>query len=219
MAANTFMQPASKFLVSYRTLAHIARHASQVPAQSLWPLVRSFLVTPHYARSVRGSTMSSGMSELQSFFASDSEYSEDEAQTSADLPRRVADAATFGDIDTIRSWLAAGGSPDAAMLRAPSRRSSHSWPTYAPRGRSSATRTRRARCGKSSVVAGGRLTRRFRAGPGSTSSSCRRSAPRAARRHLPPSRASSRPLRSRCTCRRKSSGGYCRTGARTATPE
>ena len=33
------------------------------------------------------------MSELQSFFASDSEYSEDEAQTSADLPRRVADRA------------------------------------------------------------------------------------------------------------------------------
>ena len=56
------------------------------------------------------------MSELQSFFASDSEYSEDEAQTSADLPRRVADAAASGDIDTIRRWLAAGGSPDAVLL-------------------------------------------------------------------------------------------------------
>uniref|UniRef100_A0A7S3ZM83 Uncharacterized protein n=1 Tax=Pelagomonas calceolata TaxID=35677 RepID=A0A7S3ZM83_9STRA len=55
------------------------------------------------------------MSELQSFFASDSEYSEDEAQTSADLPRRVADAAASGDIDTIRRWLAAGGSPDAVL--------------------------------------------------------------------------------------------------------
>ena len=60
--------------------------------------------------------MSSGMSsELQFFFASDSEYSEDEAQTSADLPRRVADAAAAGDIDTIRRWLAAGGSPDAVL--------------------------------------------------------------------------------------------------------
>ena len=56
------------------------------------------------------------MSELQSFFASDSEYSEDEAQTSADLPRRVADAAAAGDINTIRRWLAAGGSPDAVLL-------------------------------------------------------------------------------------------------------
>ena len=45
------------------------------------------------------------MSELQSFFASDSEYSEDEAQTSADLPRRVADAAASGDIDTIRRYV------------------------------------------------------------------------------------------------------------------
>ena len=54
------------------------------------------------------------MSELQSFFASDSEYSEDEAQTSADLPRRVADAAAAGDIDTIRRWLAAAGSKGRA---------------------------------------------------------------------------------------------------------
>ena len=58
------------------------------------------------------------MSELQSFFASDSEYSEDEAQTSADLPRRVADAAAAGDLNTIRRWLAAGGSPDAVLIDA-----------------------------------------------------------------------------------------------------
>ena len=52
------------------------------------------------------------MSELQSFFAPD-----DQSKTSTDLPGRVAHAAQHGELDTVQRWLAAGGSPDAALVR------------------------------------------------------------------------------------------------------
>ena len=53
------------------------------------------------------------MSELQSFFAPS-----EQPQTSTDLPLRLAKAARDGDLDTIRRWLAAGGSPDASKAHA-----------------------------------------------------------------------------------------------------
>ena len=52
------------------------------------------------------------MSELQSFFEPS-----DQSQTKDDLPARAALAARDGDLDTVRRWLAAGGSPDAAAVR------------------------------------------------------------------------------------------------------
>ena len=52
------------------------------------------------------------MSELQSFFAP-----EDQSQTRDDLPARLAVAARGGDLDRVRRWLAAGGSPDASTER------------------------------------------------------------------------------------------------------
>ena len=49
------------------------------------------------------------MSDLQSFFEPT-----DLSQTRDDLPARVSDAARGGELDTVRRWLAAGGSPDAS---------------------------------------------------------------------------------------------------------
>ena len=53
------------------------------------------------------------MSELQSFFGPKDQT---ESQTRDDLPKRVSKAAKKGDLDTVRRWLAAGGSPDAAVV-------------------------------------------------------------------------------------------------------
>ena len=52
------------------------------------------------------------MSELQSFFEPS-----DQSQTRDDLPARLAVAARGGDLDRVRRWLAAGGSPDASTER------------------------------------------------------------------------------------------------------
>ena len=49
------------------------------------------------------------MSDLQSFFEPT-----DLSQTRDDLPAHVSDAARGGELDTVRRWLAAGGSPDAS---------------------------------------------------------------------------------------------------------
>ena len=49
------------------------------------------------------------MSELQSFFEPT-----DQSQTRDDLPDSVSTAARDGDLDTVRRWLAAGGSPNAS---------------------------------------------------------------------------------------------------------
>ena len=53
------------------------------------------------------------MSELQSFFEPT-----EQPQTSTDLSLRLAKAARDGDLDTVRRWLAAGGSPDASKTHA-----------------------------------------------------------------------------------------------------
>ena len=41
-----------------------------------------------------------------------------QSKTSTDLPFRLAQAARNGDVDTVRRWLAAGGSPDASKTHA-----------------------------------------------------------------------------------------------------